>query len=57
MVKTEEEKKATREKFNGIKHVLDQVIHWGREMALSITVKKIKLREIELISAGISEYI
>lgn len=57
LVKIEEEKKATREKFKGIKHVLDQVIHWDREMALSITVKKNKLREVELISAEISEYI
>lgn len=56
-LKMEKEKeKATREKFKRIKYVLDQVIHFSREMALSITVKKIKLREIELISAEISEY-
>lgn len=53
---TEEEKKATREKFKGIKYALDQMIHCSREMTLSITVKKIKLWEIDLISSGISKY-
>lgn len=57
-LKMEEGKKeTTREKFKRIKCALDQVIQCTREMALSITVKKIKLREIELISAGISECI
>lgn len=56
--KMEEEKtKVTREKFKRIKYVLDQMMHCSREMALSITVKKIKLRATELISAGTGEYI